>query len=68
MSTPDEFAPGVDALNGMLLLRLKSEPLPGHDACDEPLEYNLPYVDRSVCDVDQHVCPLSRYLECVRSF
>jgi len=67
VSTPDEFAPGVDALNGMLLLRLKSEPLPGKEAEEcEPLEYNLPCIDRSKCDVDQHVCPLSRYLESQR--
>ena len=54
VSTPDEFAPGVDALDGMLLLRLKSEPLPGHDAC-EPYQINLPYIDRSKCDGNQYV-------------
>ena len=62
VSEPAEFAPELkDQLQGWQLLRLKSLTLPGGEASPEDLEYNLPVIRRSECDVDMHVCSLEQY-------
>ena len=62
VSEPSEFAPELkDQLHGWQLLRLKSLDLPGGEAGPEGLEYNLPVIRRSECDVDMHVCSLEQY-------
>ena len=62
VSEPSEFAPELkDQLYGWQLLRLKSLALPGGEAGPEGLEYNLPVIRRSECDVDMHVCTLEQY-------
>ena len=62
VSEPSEFAPEHAAeLHGWQLLRLKSLALPGSEAGSEGLEYNLPVIRRSECDVDMHVCSLEQY-------
>ena len=62
VSEPSEFAPELkDQLHGWQLLRLKSLALPGGEAGPEGLEYNLPVIRRSECDVDMHVCSLEQY-------